>query len=80
MRTIIWLVKQFFIKLGWAKTTNRGDSCGLTVTFPQKNSEMYCQGSRPRRSCRFFSTLAGFFSTLLEDDSPVDSHSPRRPT
>ncbi len=44
------------------------------------DSEMYCQESRPRRSRRFFSALAGFFSWLLEEDSPVDSHYPRRPT
>ncbi len=33
---INWLVKQFFIKLGWAKATHGGDNCGLAVTNRRK--------------------------------------------
>ncbi len=44
------------------------------------DNETYCQEPRPGRSRRLLSRLAGFFSWLLEDDSPVDSHYPRRPT
>ncbi len=44
------------------------------------DSEVDCQEPMPGRPRRFFSALAGLFSWLLEDDSPVDSHYPRRPT
>ncbi len=27
---ISWLVKQLFIKLGWAKASSNGDSCSLS--------------------------------------------------
>ena len=33
---IIWLVKQLFIKLGWAKATNGEDSCGLVAANKRK--------------------------------------------
>ncbi len=62
------------------ESINSNESFELHQGIADADKAMYRQESSPRRLRRFFSALAGFFPRLLEEDSPVDSYYPRRPT